>query len=153
MIHILQFFYRKSFKRVYWTCLNIANAISEHAGYFKRVPWTYLGTVILFLILKHVQNTCENAWTCSEKVLKRVQWSSCKLWSILPDEDFISILRWLGKRNISKHSFNIEDDKKKVKTSRVRVPLIGTFSENTGLKCRQFFYILRNRWISETEKH
>jgi hypothetical protein len=60
-----------------WTCL----------GYFMCVPWTRLGTVILFLFHKPVQITRVKLFACSEKVLRCVQWNSCKLWSILPDED------------------------------------------------------------------
>jgi hypothetical protein len=91
MIHNWQFFH--------WTCLkiiqacllntlNIANAISEHAWVFYACSLNILGNSnIIYNFQASSESMCEMAWECSEKILKRVQLNSCKLWSILPDED------------------------------------------------------------------
>ncbi len=79
---------KKSFKCVYWTRLNIANVISEHACVLYACSLNMLGNSNNSYHFQACSgNKCKIAWACLENILKRVQWISCKLWSVLPDED------------------------------------------------------------------
>ncbi len=96
---------------------------------FKVLYACSLNTLGNSNIIYHFQaclgNTCEIAWVCSEEVLKRVQWNSCKLWRILPDEDYNFEFKYKNdqakekfknyQHTLKKYRFNIEDDKKRLK--------------------------------------
>jgi hypothetical protein len=76
-----------SFKRVYWTRLNIVNVISEHACVLYACSLNMLENSN---ISSHFQACSENVWNCPSVFRESSPAClviSCKLWSILLDED------------------------------------------------------------------